>query len=708
MKKNNVNEEELELIGEQEKILTEILRAIKEEQESRKMRQEGIRKRFLELRDETVGIRSQTGSEDTDLPMLYEQMHYQLSLAARKVDPLPSSHSPYFAHISLQENGRIRHILLGYTSFISSKSNYSIVDWRNAPISRLFFEYRTGEEYELELPGRVAHGLIVERHIVTIQRGELKMLKSDDNSYRKFSQSWIRDQGTQMPQLGGGQGTATRYLGESGQQAAPELAALLDRDQYSLLTQDPFKPLLILGGAGAGKTTVALHRLAHLNYGNPDYFKENNMLMIVPEPGLVRLCQNLLVSLGLGKVSVQTFDNWISKQKKKFLKGLPQRICEETPSEVVRFKRSHCIIYAIEAFIEKKQKESPGWILKQNHLKDHHDFFTDYSVLIAALNEEDKSLNEDVVKRVIRHTKEQRAEESGDRYKGYDPDRLVSLDGKDLDWATPDEIRGSIDIEDFAIMLEVAHRKYQISKGLRLKLTQYAHLVIDEAQELAGIELKAIGKAIPEKQSLTVAGDAMQQTSISTSFIDWSESLKNIGVKNSLKAQLKTNYRSPAPIANLAQQVLKPLKVTLPKSTRMGAPVKFNRYQDYGLACIQLIDTLTELMLNESRASVAIIVRNDIYAGKLYETIEAKLDCRLVLDGDFNFRPGIDVTSVASVKGLEFDYVVIPDANTSTYGEDALSRKTFYVALSRAMHQLWMISIGTPSLLLPSKLWADN
>ena len=703
LNKNSVGKEELELIDKQENILTDVLKAIKLEQESRRLRQEDIRKRFLELRDETVGIRSQSGSEDTDLPMLYEQMHYHLSLAARKVDPLPSAHSPYFAHLSLQENGKVRHILLGYTSFISSKSHYSIVDWRNAPISRLFFEYRSGDEYELELPGRLACGVILERHIVTIQGGELKTVKSDEHSFRKLSQKWVRDQGTQMPQLGGGQGVATRHLRDGGRHATPEIAALLDKEQYALLTQEPFRPLLILGGAGAGKTTVALHRLAHLNYDNPEYFKENSMLMIVPEPGLVRLCQNLLASLGLSKVSVQTFDTWISKQKKKFLKGLSNKICDETPSEVVRFKRSSGIIKAIEAFIEKKQSENEEWIHSKNHLRDHRDFFTDEQVLMKAVDKA-QSVDEQVVHKVVKHAREQMAESSGDRYQGFDEERLKSLDGKDLDWGTPDEIRGSIDIEDFAIMLEIAHRKYQASKGMRLKLSQYAHLIIDEAQELAGIELKSVAKAIPLKQSVTVAGDAMQQTDRSTSFFSWDQSLADIGVKNSIKAQLTTNYRSPAPIAKLAEQVLKPLNVALPKTSRVGAPVKFNRYQDYGLACIQLIDTLSELMLSEGRASVAIIARDELYASKLYDTISTKLDCRLVLDGDFSFRPGVDVTCVASVKGLEFDYVIIPDANSSTYGDDAFSRKTFYVALSRAMHQLWMISVGTPSQILPRDL----
>lgn len=706
MKAHSIEKEELELIGRQEDILKKTIQAIKQEQESRRVRQADIRKRFLELRDETVGIRSQSGSEDTDLPMLYEQMHYNLSLAARKVDPLPSSYSPYFAHLSLQENGRVRHILLGYASFISSKSDYSIVDWRNAPISRLFFEYRAGDEYELELPGRIATGLILERNIVSIQKGELQMLKSEEHCYRKLSQDWVRDQGIQMPQLGGGQGTATRYLGSSAQHAAPEIAALLDKQQYSLLVQDPFKPLLILGGAGAGKTTVALHRLAHLNYMKPEYFKENNMLMIVPEPGLVRLCQNLLAGLGLANVTVRTYDDWITRQKKKFLKGLSNKICEETPAEVVRFKRSAGIVDAIKAFVVKKQSESSDWVHKQNHLKDHHDFFTDSEVLTHALSTKQKSSNSDLVDRVVRHTREQIAESSAGRYQGYDEERISSLDGMDLDWGTPDEIRGTIDIEDFAIMLEIAHRKYQISKGLSLKVSQYAHLIVDEAQGLAGIELSSIGKAIPLKQSVTIAGDAMQHTDQGTAFLGWDKAIQSLGVKNSTKAKLVTNYRSPAPIAKLAEQVLKPLKVELPSTNRVGAPLKFNRYQDFGLACIQLIDTLSELTLNESRASAAIITRDELYARKLYEAIADKLDCRLVLDGDFSFKPGIDVTSVTSVKGLEFDYVIIPDANSSTYGDDPASRKTFYVALSRAMHQLWMISVGTPSPLLPAGLLA--
>ncbi|MBW2719452.1 MAG: ATP-binding domain-containing protein, partial [Deltaproteobacteria bacterium] len=67
-------------------------------------------------------------------------------------------------------------------------------------------------------------------------------------------------------------------------------------------------------------------------------------------------------------------------------------------------------------------------------------------------------------------------------------------------------------------------------------------------------------------------------------------------------------------------------------------------------------------------------------------------------------RPGVDVTDVRQVKGLEFDYVVIVECNRSTFPTDDESRHLLHIAATRAAHQLWVFSTGTPSLLLPERL----
>jgi DNA helicase IV len=117
-------------------------------------------------------------------------------------------------------------------------------------------------------------------------------------------------------------------------------------------------------------------------------------------------------------------------------------------------------------------------------------------------------------------------------------------------------------------------------------------------------------------------------------------------------------------------------------------------------ASIVLGDALSELLARESGAQVAVIAREHETAKRLYEALHQHLAVRLVLDGRFSFKPGIDITSVSQVKGLEFDYVVIPDASDEVYPTDHQSRRMLHVAGTRAIHQLWLLTSGSWSRLV--------
>ena len=66
---------------------------------------------------------------------------------------------------------------------------------------------------------------------------------------------------------------------------------------------------------------------------------------------------------------------------------------------------------------------------------------------------------------------------------------------------------------------------------------------------------------------------------------------------------------------------------------------------------------------------------------------------RLTLDARFG-RGGVHVTSVDQVRGLEFDYVFIPDADRITYPGDARSRRALYLAITRARHGVRYVCDG--------------
>jgi superfamily I DNA/RNA helicase len=113
-----------------------------------------------------------------------------------------------------------------------------------------------------------------------------------------------------------------------------------------------------------------------------------------------------------------------------------------------------------------------------------------------------------------------------------------------------------------------------------------------------------------------------------------------------------------------------------------------------------LTDQLRGLSAQDPTASIAIIARSAEGARSLERVLRHGANPRLALGGEFEFRPGLTVTCVQEVKGLEFDHVILPDASSSTYPDTAESRRALYVAVTRATHRLGLLSAGPPSSLL--------
>ena len=111
-------------------------------------------------------------------------------------------------------------------------------------------------------------------------------------------------------------------------------------------------------------------------------------------------------------------------------------------------------------------------------------------------------------------------------------------------------------------------------------------------------------------------------------------------------------------------------------------------------------------MAREPTASCAVIARHPEQADAYFDGLRrAEVPAlRRVRRDEFNFQPGVDVTDVAQVKGLEFDYVVMVDVNAASYPDQRWARHLLHIGVTRAAHQLWLVSTGEPSELIPAAL----
>ena len=739
---------------------------------------------LLSLRDQIAEARAE------DLPPLVEQMTRLAALKGRlgggRSLPIDIA-SPYFAHMRLREGGpgkQGRDVMIGKRGFIDRQSNVQIVDWRNAPVSRIYYRYEEGDDYEEEIAGRRVEGVVDVRRNVSIARGNLRRIGAPQGTFLKDARgTWVEAVGTLAPVLHGGMGKAARPVvapGTKGKlgvhhgvaradKALPEIAALIDKEQFELITQPSSGIVVIQGGAGSGKTTVALHRVAYLNFQDPRRFRPQSTLFVVPSQALVRYVGGVLPALGVAGVPVVTYTSWARNTRIRCLPDAPTKYNLDPPEHVSRVKKHPALLPILARFVERQTAQVAAdlaaaaagpaaeavaaewarlgkralvgrlagfasWLKKapldptvrialegvtkrwrkraDDCVLDWAELMTDRVVLGDGFGElaTEHDVSARDIDRVVAWMKRQLArpqqapvDEEGNP--------ILDSEGKAVG-PDEDDPAGRFDDEDDPILL----RLVQLKRGGLVPPTgdelAWEHVALDEAQDRSALEVKVLVEAVrapdgdPSKRSVTIAGDTAQRLVFDNNFTGWAELLEQTG-QPAIVRPLRLSYRSTAEVMLLAREILGPeLAPEEPLAARPGEPVELHEFGDLGEAVAFLGDALRTLMAREPTASCAVIARHPEQADAYYDGLRrAEVPAlRRVRRDEFNFAPGVDVTDVAHVKGLEFDYVVMVDVNAASYPDQHWARHLLHIGVTRAAHQMWLVSTAEPSPLVPHAL----
>lgn len=571
---------------------------------------------------------------------------------------------PYFARVVYREKNRDVEFKLGLASFPELR----IIDWRKAPLAKLYYDHEEGDEFDEEIAGVVRQGKILLKRAYSGEGRKLLSIDLKEISYVRENGKWQKQKRGKKITFNLKDREQIRHLLRSGDARDFKRAAsasgylhnvlsLLTPEQFRLISLSHDKPVLIQGGAGTGKTTVAMHRLAWLLFEGNSPVQLENILVMMFNRSLAAYVKHVLPELGIRQVRIATFYEWAEDIIRTTLARPVQFISEDIPSAVARFKASHHTLSALKNYLK-----SHG--LKTDFLEELRDFYSS-------------------------------------------PDGVQLADREGMREYFDKQLQAHFfDIYDMAFLLQIIFSRKGCYQAKKYPVC-LDYVVIDEAQDFTVAELGAVMNALSDKRRFVMAGDMGQRILDNRDFGSWQDLLGELSLTGVDVLNLNIAYRCTYQIYELAEFVRDPtLKHDdLQFVPHFGPDPTLNIVSSFQDAMTQAKMWIEEIMVKNRNPVGAVICRTHSEAQKVYESL-VKTGFHGVRFGDsahFEFTPGLTITAVHDVKGLEFSHVLIFNPGEKNYSSRSLhDRNLLYVAITRASYQVDMICYDLASRLIPN------
>lgn len=255
-----------------------------------------------------------------------------------------------------------------------------------------------------------------------------------------------------------------------------------------------------------------------------------------------------------------------------------------------------------------------------------------------------------------------------------------------------------LELEDLAPLAYLHWRLCGVNPKVR-----FQHLVIDEGQDLNPLEVRVL-RLIAGHSSFTLVGDVSQSIQPGRGVHDWQEVIDGSFAGSECQSYTLTlSYRTTAEIVLFANQVLRSRHFAgqLAQPVMRSGALPFLGAVEAGEAQADLAAGVIRQARAQGLHTVALVTRTAEQARAAHLLLQARGVTAVLMQGDGDeYEGGVLVMPAYLTKGLEFDAVIVYDAGRRQFDDRELDAKLLYVALTRAMHQLYVLYTDEVSPLL--------
>ena len=579
--------------------------------------------------------------------------------------------SPYFAKIELQfdEGEEPESYYIGRAAISENGYDQLVIDWRS-PIAEVYYNQENGHtQYTVE-----------DRTIPV----DLKLRRQFEINKDKLISFFDTQIAIEDPML-------LQSLSQTHSDKMQAITATIQKEQNTVIRYPDVPVLVVNGIAGSGKTSVLLQRIAYLFYQKRKTLRPDQVCLLTLNPVFRDYIDNVLPDLGETNPLTLTWHEFLD------MVNVPLKTEDYDYTFEDSLQKIHEVLPTLSPEVDDFNDiyQNDKLIMSKNEVFSVIKRFKQFPMGVRLVQTASDEI-EAVAKNALRNMDNSSYDDSDSVAKSdsAEDNRIEN----DFGGALRDIRRGSFVNVAHVAQRILGHPQITAAEWIytKMELTgecdrNMRYVMIDEVQDYTVAQIMVFRKYFPNARFMLL-GDEFQAIREGTITFSKIKDMAAEGGKECVELPLMTSYRSSPEITDMFASILPEDKKLMVSSVKRPGEEIFVK------SCSSEAEYYDELKgliaeFEKKDGLTAVICRNQFNLERISAALGDKAPTAIA-ENDSLPKCGAFLIELPLAKGLEFDNVILADADPESYPDDELGKHCLYTAMSRATRHLAVLACG--------------